>query len=139
MDKALNVFQLNDKVALVTGAAGGMGTAISKQLATLGATVILTDINEEGVKKSAEQLAEKGLNVDSLKVNILDSESIQEVVSYVKEKYGKLDILVNNAGAANDAKALETSDDEWRKMIAINLDGAFYMSREFGQLMVEAK
>ena len=52
-------------------------------------------LSMEGVKKSAEQLAEKGLNVDSLKVNILDSESIQEVVSYVKEKYGKLDILVN--------------------------------------------
>lgn len=138
MNKAVEAFLLNDKVALVTGAAGGIGTAISEQLAKLGATVILTDINEEGVKRNAEALAEKGLHAEGLKVNILEAENIKEAVSYVKEKYGKLDILANAAGSANDALALETSDDEWRKMIALNLDGSFYMSREFGKLMSEA-
>lgn len=81
---------------------------------------------------------EKGLKAEGLKLNILDTDSIQRAASHVREKYGKLDILVNVAGAANDAIALETSNDEWRKMIAINLDGAFYMSREFGNLMAQA-
>lgn len=103
-----------------------MGAAISKQLAELGATVILTDINEAAVRETSESFAAEGLSTDYLKIDITDTSNIQTAADYLKKNYGRLDILVNNAGAANDKLALEHDDNDWRKMMAVNLDGTFF-------------
>ncbi len=124
--KVLQLYSLDKKIALVTGAAQGMGAAISKQLAELGATVILTDINEAAVRETSESFAAEGLSTDYLKIDITDTSNIQTAADYLKKNYGRLDILVNNAGAANDKLALEHDDNDWRKMMAVNLDGTFF-------------
>lgn len=139
MLEILESYKLEGRTALVTGAAGGMGIAITQRLAELGAHVIMTDIDESNLKKSFNLLSAKDYHLEFLQLDILNTNKIIETVEYVEKNYGNLDILINNAGIANDGLALYTTDDEWKKMIQINLDGAFYMSREFGKLMSKNK
>lgn len=129
---------LQGRVALVTGAAGGMGTAITQELLGLGATVVLADRSEAvaAVAESFHGLAAG--RVDWLSFDAADSRAVTAAIGDVVARHGRLDILVANAGISYEDAALTHSDENWRRVMSINLDGAFYAIRAAGQQMAKA-
>ena len=125
---------LDGKVAIVTGGASGIGAECVKELSTLGANVVVADINLEAAERLA---AEGGSRCAGTKVDVSDSASVQRMVSFAVERFGGLDIAVNNAGIGGASKPVgEYTDDDWRKVISINLDGVFYGVRsEVGAML----
>ena len=117
--------RLKNKVAIVTGAARGIGLSISKKFCEEGASVLLTDIDDvEGVKQ-LHQLKELGFDVDFLKHNVTNPDDWDTVISYTEKKWGQIDILVNNAGIAIIGDIETISYEDWKKTLNINLDGVF--------------
>jgi len=117
---------LSGKTAVVTGAAGTMGTAAVKFLLEDGAQVALVDIDAKRLDNLARSLQGKTLPVPC---DITDSAAVRSAFQRIEAELGPVDILVNNAGILSNNKAAETQDDEWRRVMGANLDGAFYWAR----------
>lgn len=126
---------LTGKLALVTGAGQGIGAAIAEALAATGADVICTDILQERAEKIAEELRAKGCRANSRRLDVTDSAAINQLA----DNLPPLDILVCNAGIVSNTPAEKMSDDEWDRVITINLTGVFRTCRGFGQRMLEAQ
>lgn len=119
--------RVKDKVALVTGAAQGLGAAIARRLALEGAAVVATDINAAGVERVADTLHEEsGNDVVSLGHDVADPEAWRRVVDFVEQRHGRLDILVNNAGIGSVGNVVEEDPELWRKVHAVDLDSVFF-------------
>ncbi len=114
-----------NKVAIVTGAAGGIGSAIARCLAEQGARVLLTDISEDSVQAAATRLRDLGLSVSGMSHDVSDSLAWERVFSSARSSFGDVDILVNNAGLAHVASIEDVSLAEWRRIMSVNLDGVF--------------
>jgi NAD(P)-dependent dehydrogenase (short-subunit alcohol dehydrogenase family) len=125
-------FSLQDRVAVVTGAGGGLGLAIGRALRSVGATVVASELNAE-----TGQAAARELGGDFVQTDVTDPDSVRELVHAVLDQHGKLDVMVNNAGIAHNVPAEEMTDEEWRRMISVNLDGVFWGCREAGLVMLE--
>lgn len=119
------MIELNGKVAIVTGSARGLGRGIAEKLASLGAQVIISDINQEGVEKTASEFREKGFLVDTFVANIADREQANALVQFAISMYEKLDILVNNAGINRDSMIHKMTHEQWDSVISVNLTGVF--------------
>lgn len=113
------------KVAIITGAAGGMGRAIASLLAKEGAKVAVTDINEVNGKKVAEEIRREGGEAVFVKHDVTSERDWSEVIEKTLAEFGKLDILVNNAGVMLIKEIGDTSLEEWRWLMSVNLDGVF--------------
>ncbi len=118
--------RLNGKVALITGGAKGLGQAMAELFAKEGAIVYAADMAD---------LEYKVENVHGVKLNVTDVAQVQEVVKTISEKHGNIDILVNNAGITADAMTRKMSDEQWDRVINVNLKGVFNLTREIGPLM----
>lgn len=118
--------RLENKVAIVTGGARGLGQSMAETFAKEGAKVIAVDMQE---------LSYEAENVEGYILNITDVAAVQKFYDYVIEKYGKADILVNNAGVTRDAMTRKMTDDQWNLVIDVNLKGVFNLTRFFGPLM----
>lgn len=114
------------RVALVTGAAGTMGAATAERLAADGHRVALVDVAAERLKPVAAALGAAG---HAVVADISDPAAAERAVAEAEHALGPVDILVNNAGVLSNNKAVETTPEEWRRVLAINLDAAFYLSR----------
>jgi len=117
--------QVEGKVALVTGAASGIGAACAETLAREGAKVALTDIDEAGLGQVAERIVKAGGTAITLRQDVADEARWAEVVAEVERKLGRLDVLVSNAGIGIMVPVLQMSLADWRRQTAINLDGVF--------------
>lgn len=133
------MFELNNKVALVTGARRGMGKADAIALARQGAKVVVTDINLDECQKVVDEIRSFGQEALAFKMDVADKNEIDEVFTKTVEKFGKLDILVNNAGIYFPKIALEMTEEEWDKMIDINLKGQFLCSQRAAKEMAKNK
>ena len=118
---------LKQKVVVVTGAAGGIGTAISKRFGEEGSTVALFDLNEEGAARVAAEIEAAGGKARAYRVDITDHEGVQAAVAKVEEELGPIEVLVNNAGWDMGAFFLQTEKPFWDKVVAINLYGPLNM------------
>ena len=114
--------RVNGKVAIVTGAASGMGRADARMLAAEGARVVVTDLNEEDGQAVADAIGENAL---FLRLDVTDEENWKSVVAATVEHFGSLDILVNNAGMIALGNVVDTDLDSWRMINAVNSDGVF--------------
>lgn len=133
----LDKFKLDKKIAVVTGAARGIGFATAEALAEAGALVVLTDMNAELLDKAAADLAAKGYRVETELLDVTDSSAPQRVNDAVVARHGRVDVLVNNAGIAISNHPAETMSDEvWNKVIDVNLNGVFWACRAFGKGML---
>jgi len=134
-------FDLSGQTAVVTGAATGIGEAIARRLAGAGATVAVADINVEGAERVAASIAaEHPGRAFPVALDVTDPESVRAAVAAVLDRTGRIDIWVNNAGIAGKAAPLwEQSDEDWRKVMRVNLDGVFYCSRAVITHMRERK
>jgi NAD(P)-dependent dehydrogenase (short-subunit alcohol dehydrogenase family) len=123
----MNQIDLNGKVAVITGGAQGIGFAIARRLVASGARVSLWDMNAELLTSAT---AELGANTSSVTVNVADYDSVAAATAQVEQTLGSLDILVHSAGIAGKNAPLDEYDlDEWRRVIDIDLNGAFYVNR----------
>jgi len=129
------MFDLTNKVALVTGAAKGMGKAHSLALAKAGAKVILTDIDFQEVQKSAQEIIDLGLEARTYRLDVTNKIEIDQVFDQVFETYKRLDILINNAGILLSKPFLEITQEEWDKVLNINLKGQFLCAQKAAFLM----
>lgn len=126
---------LDGKIALVTGAARGIGLGIATRLAEAGASLVMADVNE-AVAASAAGLAQRGFPTVSTKADITDEAQVESLVQLTVRQFGSLDILVNNAGIAVLAPALELTADQWDRVMAVNLRGAYLCSTAAARQMV---
>ncbi|KQY42473.1 SDR family oxidoreductase [Rhizobium sp. Root483D2] len=134
----LDKFKLTGKVAVVTGAARGIGLSAVEALAEAGATVVLTDMNPDLLAASTAGMREKGFSVDSEQLDVTDVARVQSVHDAIVARHGRVDILVNNAGIAISNHPAETmADDVWNKVVDVNLNGLFWCCRAFGRSMLE--
>lgn len=132
--------EFKDKVAIVTGAARGIGAATAWTFAERGATAVIVDINGEGAQKVAADIQAKGFNAIAFTVDVSDREAVDSMVEEVFEKYGHIDILVNNAYISGGyAIVTETSQETWDKVIAVNLTGAFHFAKAVAKKMIPQK
>jgi len=116
---------LQNRVAVITGSASGMGKAMALRFAQEGCDIVVTDLNLAGAEKVVEEIKSGGRKAVAVQADIANSKDIKSMIEKSAQIFGKIDILVNNAGAAGGA-GLETSDeDEWDKVLALNLKGAF--------------
>ena len=127
--------RLKDKVAIITGAAKGIGFSTAQRFAQEGAIVILADMNLESVKAAAAQIP----NAQAYAMNVTDRVSIQAVVDQVMQKHGRIDILINNAGITQDARLVKMTEAQFDAVIDVNLKGVFNCTQLIVPHMLEAK
>ncbi len=134
----LDRFKLTDRIAVVTGAARGIGLATVEALAEGGALVVMTDMNPDLLESARASLAGHGLRVEAEVLDVTDGAAVNRVRDAVLARHGRIDVLVNNAGIAISNHPAETMADEvWNKVIDVNLNGTFWCCRAFGQSMLE--
>lgn len=120
---------LQGRVALVTGAAQGIGRAIAQELAAAGATLALADVNEAKLNETTAEFTASGVPAAAFVMNVSDQESIEAGAKAVLEKFGKVEILINNAGITRDALMLRMKRQDWDLVLGINLTGAFLLTQ----------
>jgi 3-oxoacyl-[acyl-carrier protein] reductase len=130
------MFDLSGMTALVTGASGGIGSAIAHALAAQGARLAVSGSNEEKLEAFRSDL---GGDHVALTANLSDAASVDGLVPRAVEALGKLDILINNAGVTRDNLAMRMKDEEWSDVIRINLEAAFRLSRAALKPMMRAR
>lgn len=127
--------RVEGKVALVTGAASGIGRASAILLAREGARVAVADINEAGARDASEEITAMGCPSISYLLDVTSEENWATVLSNLVERWGRLDILVNNAGISFGKPFSDTSLEEWRKVMAVNLDSVFLGTKHCARAM----
>ncbi|MCK5057575.1 MAG: 3-oxoacyl-ACP reductase FabG [Candidatus Aminicenantes bacterium] len=131
---------LNDKNALVTGASTGIGKVIAVELAKHGANVAVNYLRHESeAKNTAEKIEKIGKGALVVRADVSVSGQVDEMVEKVNAEFGSIDILVNNAGIAIDCPVVGMEDQEWEKVLAVNLKGMFYTCRAVGKYMRRQK
>ena len=136
---ASQLFDLDGRVALVTGGGSGLGQAIACGLATAGARVAVTDISPDSAQQTADQIRKQGAEAWAGKLDVTVRPDVEQSVRAVLEAWGSLDILVNSAGTAIKGPALEYPESAWDTVSAINLKGTFLSSQVVGRQMAEQR
>jgi|TARA_B110000503_G_scaffold130973_1_gene204959 3-oxoacyl-[acyl-carrier protein] reductase len=130
---------LNEKVALVTGATRGIGAAIAEALGKAGATVIGTATSEAGAASISQQFADKNINGSGMVLNVTDAESVTTVIKSITEQFSAPTILVNNAGITKDNILMRMKEDEWMDVIDTNLTSVFRLAKGCVRPMTKAR
>jgi len=122
---------LKDRVAVITGGTGGIGLESAKALRENGATVVISDKNVE-----RGEIVSKEFGLEFIAADITNSENVSNLAGSVLQRHGRIDIAFNNAGIAFCVPSEECTDEQWLKVISVNLNGVFYCCREFGKVML---
>ena len=128
---------LNDKVAIITGGANGLGKATALLFCDNGAKIVIVDINQEAGDKVVSEIAKKGGIASFIKTDISKSAEVNKMVEIVVAQYGGVDILINNAGVLADARLVKMTEEEWDRVININLKGIFLCGQAAAKVMIE--
>jgi 3-oxoacyl-[acyl-carrier protein] reductase len=128
--------RLKNKIAIVTGGAGGIGLATVKAFVREGATVIIWDMSDKG-KDVAAELTKEGNKVSFIRLSTADKDAVQKATAEVRKQFGRIDILINNAGITKDRTLLKMSQEEWDGVIAVNLTGVFNCTQAVAPIMKE--
>ena len=130
---------LKDKIALVTGAAQGIGAAIALELGRHGATVVGTDINEKNAERVDGYLSGAGIAGRGIVMDVRDPAQIEAGIAAIEKEYGPIFVLVNNAGITRDNLTMRMKDEEWDAVIDTNLKSVFRLSRAVMRGMMKAR
>lgn len=132
------MFNLEGQTAIVTGGASGIGLATAHALADVGAAVVIADLNEEAGAAAAEELKARGAAALFVRTDVAEAKDVEALVQAVTERFGSLEILMHFAGIGVEIGALETTLEDWNRIISVNLTGSFLMMQAAGAVMVEA-
>ncbi len=128
-----------DKIAIVTGGARGIGLEICRELLAKSMTVVAVDLNEENLAAMSDALDNPGEKLGTEKMDVTDSEGFSGLIQKVADEFGQLDVLVNNAGITRDNIAVMLSDDDWDLVMKVNLKSAFIGSRAAAKIMLRQR
>ena len=131
--------RLDNKIAIITGGADGIGKAGAIKFANEGANVIIWDLNEEKGLQAVKEIIAAGGNSSFMKVNTASYEEVEKAVVEVVEKFQRIDILVNNAGITRDASMKKMTQEQWQQVIDVNLTGVFNCTKHISPHMVANK
>jgi len=131
--------RLKDKVAIVTGAGRGIGEAIALLFAEEGANVVVNDVNEADAKSTAEEIKGRGRQAKAVIGSVTVQGVVQRMVDTAVQEFGTLDILVNNAGIIRDARLHKMTEEQWDRVIEVNLKGAFLCTQCAARVMREKR
>jgi gluconate 5-dehydrogenase len=132
--------KLKDKVAIVTGGAGGIGTEICREFARAGAKVVVASRNQENIERVAAEVSELGAESLAVVTDITKPDHVDRLIARTVERFGRLDVMVNNAGGGiKMRKAEDTPYEEWVQLIDFNLTGTFLCCIAAGKQMIEQK
>jgi len=134
-----DMFDLIGKVAVVTGASSGLGVQMAKALARQGADIAILARRMDRLEEVAKEIRALGVKCLTVRCDVTDTERIAQAVAEVISEYGQVDILINNAGDGGTGPAENTTDETWHRTVSVDLDGVFFMSREFGKFMISNK
>ena len=137
MEFKMNDFQLDGKVALITGAVYGIGFEIAKSLAEAGATIVFNNLSPESVEQGLENYRAAGIEARGYVCDVTDEEQVQAMVAQIKEEVGSIDILVNNAGIIKRIPMVDMSAEELRQVIDVDLNAPFIMAKAVIPDMIE--
>lgn len=129
----------NDKIALVTGAARGIGRVIAEKFAAEGADMALCDLNADWLADTEKAVSGKGRKAACFAVDVSNSTAVQETVDKVLKFFGKIDILVNNAGITRDAFLVRISEADWDAVLSTNLKGTFLFTKAVSKVMIKQR
>ncbi|MBM3406068.1 MAG: 3-oxoacyl-ACP reductase FabG [Betaproteobacteria bacterium] len=129
--------KLKDKVAIITGAASGIGLATAKVFAAEGARVVLADIDADRTETARAAVAQIGGDTLGLRVDVTDRESVDAMVAATLARFGRIDCLVNNAGITKDARLVKMTEQQFDTVISVNLKGVFHCSQAVVPTMLE--
>jgi len=129
--------RLKDKVCIVTGGGRGIGEAICKKLAREGAKVVVADLLLDHAQATAGAIQQDGGTAMAIKVDVTILEEVERMVQQTKQTFGRIDVLVNNAGWDKVEPFLDSTEETWDKVLAINLKGVFYTCKTVLPIMIE--
>jgi len=129
----------NEKVAIVTGAGRGIGLEITRELLSMGMTVVAVDLKEDLLSALPENLGGPGPKLQTAVLDVTDSDGFTKLVDDVVERYGRIDVLVNNAGITRDGLLIRMEDADWDAVLTVNLKSAFIGTRAVGKYMIRQK
>jgi 3-oxoacyl-[acyl-carrier protein] reductase len=132
-------FDLNGKIAIVTGASQGIGETIAVEMAKSGANVFCLARNKNALDSTINKIISNGDKASAYSCDISDNEQFNNIVTDIFKEYGSIDILVNNAGITNDTLLMRMSDDQWDSVLNINLKGSFTCTRSVIKYMMKKK
>jgi 3-oxoacyl-[acyl-carrier protein] reductase len=137
--KAAEMFSLKGRVALVTGASSGLGVQFAKALADNGASIALVARRADRLKALKDEIEGKGGQAVAIEADVTDHTAMARAFDAAEKAFGTVTILVNNAGIAHGGRAVEMPPEEWRKVLATNLDAVFFWAQEAARRMLAAK
>ena len=129
--------RLKDKVAIITGAASGIGAATAEIFAREGAKVVVADFDQEHGEKVAEQLRKSGVEALFVRVDVADAENVQQLMDKTLESFERVDILVNNAGITADGWLVKMTEEAWDRVMDVNLKGVSNCSKLAAKIMMD--
>ncbi len=135
MDK----FQLKGNVALVTGGARGLGKAMATALAEAKAHIVIADSNIVEAHKTANELQKEGIETMAIQVDVTRPEQVEQMVQTIVERFHRIDVLLNNAGIPLNGNAEDTEFSDWQRVMDVNLNGVFLVSKAVGKRMIQQK
>jgi len=135
------MFKLNDQAALITGASGGIGSAIARAFHAQGATIAISGTREDILQSLATELKSAGKQnqIFVIPCNLTDSKAVEGLLPKAEELMGKVDILVNNAGITRDGLAIRLKDEDWSHVLEVNLTSSFRLCRAALKLMMKRR
>lgn len=133
------IFSLHNRVALITGASRGIGKSIAQVFGDAGARLAIVALNAERLAQTANELRAQNLSVMDCACDVSDAEQVNRVAENVIAQFGRIDILVNNAGILQAGHITDFDERDWEKMLAVNLNSAFYFSRAVAPIMMQQK
>ena len=131
--------ELKGKVALVTGGGQGIGQVIGNHLAKIGAHVVFGDINLKNAERSAEDISASGGKASAILLNVTDPENVKVAFDSIKSEFKSLDILINNAGITKDGLFVRMKEDDWDRVLAVNLKGSFLCGQQAAKHMMKQR
>lgn len=133
------MFDLTNRVAVVTGASSGIGVQFAEALAGQGADLVLLARRKEKLEEVAKKIRDIGRKCLIVQCDVTKTDQVKDAVKSSIDEYGKVDILVNNAGAGGENHIFDTTDEQWDREMDLNLKGVFVVAREFGKEMAKKK
>lgn len=137
--KAADMFSLNGRVSLVTGASSGLGVQFAKALADNGAAVVLVARRAKRLDALKDEIEKKGGRAAVVEADVTDRAAMMRAFDAAEKSFGTVTILVNNAGIAHGGRAVDMPAEEWRKVLSTNLDAVFFWAQEAARRMLAAK